>query len=137
MKKVDAQILAPEKSQILIGYLNRILNEDKKQSGRVIIDYDKIEGENRIIYAIEAPEMDFKKRLIDTEITTDHIDVLTERILNDLLDNYLEDEVLGVSPYKWIRFNMGMNFDGVHAHNNRTNTDISINFVCRGEHLMS
>lgn len=132
MKKVEAQILAPEKSQILINYLNQILNEDKKIEGRVIIAFDKIEGESRIIYDIEAPEMNLK-RLINVEITTDHIDVLTERILNDLLDNYLEDDVLGVTRYRWIRSGRVMSFDGVHAQNMQTQTDISIDFVCRGE----
>lgn len=132
MKKAEAEILAPEKSKILIGYLSRILNEEKTLSGEVLIAFDKIDGKNRIIYDINAPGTDIKRRLIDTEITTDHIDVLTERILNDLLDTYLEDEVLGVSRYASIRFGMGMNFDGFHAQNNQTDTSISINFVCRG-----
>lgn len=131
MKKAEAQILAPEKSQILIGYLNNILSEDKKLSGKIIIRSVKLDGVSTIVYDISVPEIDLEKH-ITSEITTDHIDVLTEQILNDLLDTYLEDENLGVSRYFSIRSQME-NFNGVYAINNLAGTKITINFVCRGE----
>lgn len=84
-----------------------------------------------ITFDIIVPSKNFEKHL-NTGITTQQIDVLTEQILNDLLDKFLESETMGCTRYYSVSGGYGMNMNGVNAMNN-IGSKLKINFVCRGD----
>lgn len=106
MKKIEAMELAPERSKLLCEYITQILSDNEKVNGEIKINFAKINNEHMITFDILIPSKNFVKHL-NTGITTQQIGVLTEQILNDLLDTFLESETIG--------------------------SKLKINFVCRGD----
>lgn len=133
MKKNEAIKIAPKRAELLCEYITQILSDPDKVDGEIEISYAKIENKNMITYDIYVPSKNFEKHL-NTGITTEQIDILTEQILNYLIDTFLESETMGCTRYYSIRGGMGMNMDGVDACNS-IGSRIKINFVCRGEHF--
>lgn len=84
-----------------------------------------------ITFDIIVPSKNFEKHL-NTGITIQQIDVLTEQILNDLLNTFLESETMGCTRYYSIRGGYGMNMNGVNAMNT-IGSKLKINFICRGD----
>lgn len=131
MKKQEAKLLAPEKSKIVIEWLQQLLSCEEKFEGRMNFDWYKIDGNNCIICDINVPDLGVK-RTINLEITKDHSDILYEQLFDDLIDTFLEHETMGISRYRSIRSSLvGMNFDGMDAFN-RLKSVIEINFICIG-----
>lgn len=131
MKKVEAMELAPERSKLLCEYITQILSDNEKVNGEIKINFAKINNEHMITFDITVPSKNFEKHL-NTGITIQHIDVLTEQILSDLLDTFLESETMGCTRYYSVRGGYGMNMDGVNAMNN-IGSNLKINFICRGD----
>ena len=131
MKKVEAMELAPESSKLLCEYITQILSDNEKVNGEIKINFAKINNEHMITFDILVPSKNFEKHL-NTGITTQHIDVLTDQILNDLLDTFLESETMGCTRYYSVRGGYGMNMNGVNAMN-IIGSKLKINFVCRGD----
>lgn len=131
MKKDEALKLTPERSRLLCEYITKILSDNEKVDGEIRLDSAKINNERMLTFDIFVPRKGFEKHL-NTGITTQQVDVLTEQIFNDLVDNFLESETMGCTRYYTIRGGYGMNFDGVSAMNN-IGSNIKINFVYRGD----
>ena len=87
MKEVETMELAPERSKLLCEYITKILSDNEKVNGEIKINFAKINNEHMITFDILIPSKNFVKHL-NTGITTQQIDVLTEQILNDLLDTF-------------------------------------------------
>jgi len=134
MKKEEAIQIAPEKSQLLCEYITQILSDNEKVNGKIVIDSAKINNERMVTFDISVPSKNFEKHL-NTGITTQQVDVLTEQIFNDLIDNFLESENIGCTRYYSIRGGYGMNMDGVNALN-CIGSNIKINFACRGDRFI-
>lgn len=131
MKKIEAMEIAPEKSKLLCEYINQILSDEQKINGEILINSAKIDGENMCTFDISVPNKDFERHL-NTEITTQQIDVLTGQILEDLVENFMESETMGITRYYSVNYMMGPAMKGVSAINDK-GSNITINFVCRGE----
>ena len=138
MKKIEAMELAPERSKLLCEYITqilsdneKILSDNEKVNGEIKINFAKINNEHMITFDILIPSKNFVKQL-NTGITTQQIDVLTEQILNDLLDTFLESETIGCTRYYSVKGGYGTNMNGVNAMNT-IGSKLKINFVCRGD----
>lgn len=131
MKKVEAMELAPERSKLLCEYITQILSDNERVNGEIKINFAKINNEHMITFDIIVPSKNFEKHL-NTGITIQQIDVLTEQILNDLLNTSLESETMGCTRYYSIRGGYGMNMNGVNAMNT-IGSKLKINFICRGD----
>ena len=84
-----------------------------------------------LTFDITVSKKDFERHF-NTGITTQQVDVLTEQILNDLIDNFMESETIGCTRYYSMSGGYGMNMKGVNIVNN-IGSNIKINFVCRGD----
>lgn len=115
MKKLEAEMIVPEESRVMVEYLDRILDGEKPVTGKIIFGSVEVEGEPCFVADIFVPGTSFEKH-IDLKITPDYADVFYEVFLNDLLDNFLEHETKGVSKYMDIPYFTGR-FTGVMAMN--------------------
>ena len=125
MKKIEAQLLAPEKSKLVIEYIMQILSDPKRVNSVMDFWYAKIDGQNMCTLDIYVPETNFEKHL-NLGITVDHSLVLYEQILNDFLDIFLKHETMGVTRYYSLK-SMQNYFSGVNVVNS-TGSKIKINF---------
>lgn len=124
MKKVEAQELAPIKSELIMEYISQILSDDEKVSGNMNFYHAKIDGQNMCTLDIYVPSKNFEKHL-NLGITSDHSLVLFEQVLNDLL-NFLPHDSIGVTKYYSYK-SMQDYFSGVNAINSM-GSELRINF---------
>jgi len=127
MKKSEAKLLAPEKSKLLIEYITQILTAEENAS--INVSYAKIDKENMCTFDIYVPSKNFETHL-NTGITFQQVDALNEQILNDLLDNFVDLEIIGVTTFYSIK-SSSRQFNGVECLNIRGNK-IPINFLAQG-----
>lgn len=126
MKKIEAEMIVPEESKVMIEYLDKILDDSQPVTGKMIFGSAKVEGESHFVVDIFAFETGFEKH-IDLKITPEHADVFYEVFLNDLLDNFLEHETKGVTKYMDIPYFTGR-FTGVMAvASNQSRIEIRFN----------
>lgn len=133
MKKEEAMEIVPEISKLLCEYITQILSDDEKVSGEIKINAAKINNEHMVTFDIYVPSKNFEKH-INTGITTQQIDVLTEQIFADLLDTFLESATIGCTKYYSIKGTQGINMNGVNAVNVR-GSKLKINFVYQGKNF--
>ena len=115
MKKIEAKVLAPTKSKLVIEYITQILSDSEKANSVMDFWHAKIDGQNMCTLDIYVSETNFEKHL-NLGITRDHSLVLYEQILNDFLDTFIEHEAIGVTKYYSIK-SMQNDFSGVDAVN--------------------
>lgn len=125
MKKIEAQELAPWKSQLIIEYIEQILSDDECVNGKFNFSCAKIDNEMMLTLDMYVPKTNFERHL-KLGITSDHSLVLYEQLLNDLLDKFLEHETMGVSRFYSIKSVMGKSFSGINAINS-IGSNIAIN----------
>lgn len=130
MKKLEAEMIVPEESRVMVEYLDRILDGEKSVTGQMIFGSAEVEGKPRFVVDIFVPEAEFEKH-IDLKITPDHADVFYEVFLNDLLNNFLEHETKGVTKYMDIPYFTGR-FTGVMAMNSNQSR-IEVRFNKKGQ----
>lgn len=130
MKKYEAQMIAPEKSKVMVGFLEEILNSDEKIRGKMIL-----ESNGAMLTAnVSVPKSNIEQ-CWDLEISSEHAAIFYETFLNNLLDTFLNHETMGVSKsfsiYDHPFYN---NFLGVVAMNS-LGSEIAINFKCQRTEL--
>lgn len=126
MKKIEAEMIVPEESKVMIEYLDKILDDSQPVTGKMIFGSAKVEGESHFVVDIFVPDTEFEKH-IDLKITPEHADVFYGVFLNDLLDNFLEHETKGVTKYMDIPYFTGR-FTGVMAiASNQSRIEIRFN----------
>lgn len=130
MKKLEAEMIVPDESRIMVEYLDRILDGEKPVTGQMIFGSARVEEEPHFVADIYVPETGFEKH-IDLKITPDYADVFCEVFLNDLLDNFLEHETKGVTKYMDIPYFTGR-FTGVMAMNSN-HSRIEVRFNKKGQ----
>ncbi len=126
MKKAEAEILSKEKSHLIIDYIINILSEPAIYSGRMTFGYEKYSNQNMLVLYIYIPEKDLSEKL-NLDITFDHCLIFFDKLLNDILDVFLEHETMGPTIFYTIRSMMGRNFSGINIKN-VDNSNIEINF---------
>jgi len=131
MKKEEALVLAPQRSKLIIEYIEQILSDNQKVSGNIRLNSHKIDNQNMCTLDIIVPQTNFEKH-INLGITSDHADLLYAQLFKDFLTTFLEHETIGISKYYTVKYNMQENFTGVNAINSNS-SELKINFLCRGE----
>lgn len=124
MKKNEAQVLAPTKSNLILEYITQILSDTDKLNGDIEFNFAKINNQMNCVLDIYIPTKDFEKHL-NLEITSDHCLVLYEQVLTDLL-KFLPSETIGITKY-FSKKSMTEYFSGVIALNN-IGSELKINF---------
>lgn len=133
MKKAEALNKAGEKSKLIIEYITQILKDEEKVKGNMSFGSNKIDGQMMATLDIYVPKRDFEKHL-NLGITSDHIDVLYEQFLNDLLDEILPTDTIGVTKFYSMR-SMVKSFDGINAVN-LIGSEITINMYGIDENIV-
>lgn len=131
MKKEEAMLIAKKRSKLLIEYITKILSDEKIVNGEIIIDAIKIDGDKMCVLELNLPSENFFNSL-NTGIKAQQIDVLTEQILDDLIDNFIESETIGITKYYSIFGMMGSSIFSVDIINN-SGSKLKINFLYRGQ----
>lgn len=134
MKKVEAQELAIEKSRFIIECITQILSDSVKVQGKMRFTSRKIENQNMCVLDFCVPQKNVDVHY-NLGITSDHFLVLYDRLLNDLLDTFLEHESIGVTKYYSIKYFGGENFSGINAVN-AIGSEIKIDFGAGGKEFM-
>lgn len=124
MKKNEAQVMAPTKSNLIMEYITQILSDTDKLNGNIEFNFAKINNQMNCVLDIYIPTKDFEKHL-NLEITSDHCLVLYEQVLTDLL-KFLPSETIGITKYFSIK-SMTEYFSGVVVLNN-IGSELKINF---------
>ncbi len=115
MKKGEAQMLAPIKSQIIIQYINQVLLYPEAIQAKINLGVAKLEKQNVCVLDIYVPKMDMERHL-NLEITMDHYFILCRQLLIDLLKTFSKHETIQLSDYYSIK-SMIENFAGIDAMN--------------------
>ena len=129
MKKEEALQIAPERSKLLCEYITQILMDKETVNGKISIDSYKINNEKMLTFEITVPKRGFERHF-NTGITTQQVDILTEQILNDLIDNFMLSETMECSRYYSVKGGYGININGINIINNIESL-VNINFRCR------
>lgn len=124
MKKEEALLLAPQRTKLVIEYIEKILS-DNNITGDMKFSAYKIDNQMMCTLSIFVPENDFEKH-INLGITADHCDILYAQLFKDLLKTFLEHETIGISRY----FDEE-NFAGITA--NSENSKLRMNFIYTGQ----
>jgi len=133
MKKIEAQNIAKEKSKLIINYLSDILSRPNKIEGLMNFSTRKIDNQSMNVLDVYIPTLNIDEHW-NLEITSDHSLVLYEQLLNDLLDNFMDHETLGVTKHSWYK-SMNENFSGIGAIN-IIDSCIRINFGTTSQEFM-
>lgn len=96
MKKQEAQIIAIDKSRVMIEYLEAFLS-DENVKGRMIFGADKVGKEELCI--VDIMLNNGFERHFNLGIPSVHCDVFTRQFTNDLVDRFAKDETMGVTKY--------------------------------------
>lgn len=129
MKKTEAQIIAPEKSRVLLEYIDQFMSYDNV-TGKILIDYDKDPDTKQPMCYFEILIDDGFERHLKTNITLDQSDVLNEQVLVDIAERYACDKEVSISGFYTIN-GMRNSMHGIEIKNNR-GSRIHLNFLCRG-----
>lgn len=131
MKKEEAKVLAKERSGLVVEYLEQILSSQEKVNGKMDFYYAKINNQDVCTLDIYVFKDNFERHL-NLGISLQQFDVLFEQVLNDLLDNFLERDDMGISYYCDLKAIMGHSFSGITATNSVGGT-VKLNFILRGQ----
>lgn len=134
MKKVEAKLIAPERSQLIMEYITQILSDPENVNAKMNFSSYKIDNQLMCTLDIYVPKREFEKHL-NLGITSDHSLVLYEQVLNDLLDSFLPHKTIGITKYYSIK-SSGRNFSGIDAVNLQ-GSKININFNSSGQEFMN
>ena len=129
MKKIEAQMIAPEKSKLLLEYIGQFMSYDGV-TGKILIDYDKDPETRQNMCYMEIMLDDGFERHFKTDITLDQSDVLSEQILTDIACTYASDDEVSISGYYSIN-SMHSSMHGIEIKNNK-GSRILVDFLCRG-----
>lgn len=96
MKKQEAEVLAIDKSRVMIEYLEQILSDDNI-SGNMIFSSNKVDGEKEKMCTVDIVLNNGKERHLNLGIPSIHSDVFTKQFTSDLVDRFAKDDTMGVS----------------------------------------
>lgn len=132
MKKIEAQAIALEKSNLVIEYLEQMLNDSNDLKGRIEFDRFKINGEYMTTLEIYVPKDNFERHF-NLGITSQHCNVFYEQLLDNILDRFLDSSDISITRFYKLR-GMDHDFNGITV-SNLSNSKVDINFICREENF--
>ncbi len=117
-----------EKSDLIIEYITQILSDSDKVNGDIVFSYAKDKGKENCTFDLFVLSKGFERHF-DSGISLQFSNVLYEQILNDLIDNFMESDTMGVGNFYSIKASNGQ-FNGVSVFN-ESGSKINLNFKYR------
>lgn len=141
MKKQEAEVLAIDKSRVMIEYLEQILSDDNI-SGNMIFSSNKVDGEKEKMCTVDIVLNNGKERHLNLGIPSIHSDVFTKQFTSDLVDRFAKDDTMGVSPFFEIKSmpptsRRGMDAISINEETGKINNHIKIDFYSIGQDFYS
>ena len=141
MKKQDAEVLAIDKSRVMIEYLEQILNDDNIL-GNMIFSSNKIDGKKEKMCTVDIMLSNGKEKHLNLGIPSIHSDIFTRQFTSDLVERFAKDDIMGVSPYFEIKSmpptsRRGMDAISIDKETGKINNHIKIDFYNKGENFDS
>lgn len=135
MKKKEAEEIAIDVSRVIMEYIEAILTDSVKVTGKITFVSEKVEGysEKMCVILISVPEKEFF-RPINSKIPSIHSGTFHTQILHDLIDHFLYSDGLKIGRFYSIKGMTGPNFEGLDAEG-PTGNQIKINFSYIGSDL--
>ncbi len=137
MKKQEAEVLAIDKSRVMIEYLEQILNDDNIL-GNMIFSSNKVDGEKEKMCTVDIMLNNNTKRHLNLGIPSIHNDVFIKQFTSDLVDRFAKDDIMGVSPFFEIKSmpptsRRGMDAISINEKTGKINNHIKIDFYSIGQ----
>ena len=137
MKKQDAEVLAIDKSRVMIEYLEQILNDDNIL-GNMIFSSNKIDGKKEKMCTVDIMLSNGKEKHLNLGIPSIHSDIFTKQFTSDLVERFAKDDIMGVSPYFEIKSmppisRSGMDAISINKETGKINNHIKIDFYYKGQ----
>lgn len=141
MKKQDAEVLAIDKSRVMIEYLEQILNDDNIL-GNMIFSSNKIDGKKEKMCTVDIMLSNGKEKHLNLGIPSIHSDIFTKQFTSDLVERFAKDDTMGVSPFFEIKSmpptsRRGMDAISIDKETGKINNHIKIDFYNKGENFDS
>ena len=115
MKKDEAEELAVQRVDLVMEYIEQILNDTKVVNSSMNFSTTKIDGNNMCTLDIFVPSKDFEKHL-NLGITSDHKNVIYKELLDRISRTLFDHDTIGVSRFYSMRTSQGQ-FDGIDTFN--------------------
>ncbi len=141
MKKQEAEVLAIDKSRVMIEYLEQILSDDNI-SGNMIFSSNKIDGEKEKMCTVDIMLNNNTEKHLNLGIPSVHSDVFTKQFTTDLVDRFAKDDIMGVSLFFEIKSmpptsRRGMDAISINKETGKINNHIKIDFYSVGQNFYS
>lgn len=141
MKKQEAEILAIDKSRVMIEYLEQILSDDNI-SGNMIFSSNKIDGEKEKMCTVDIMLNNNTEKHLNLGIPSIHSNVFTRQFTSDLVDRFAKDDTMGVSSFFEIKSmpptsRRGMDAISINEETGKINNHIKIDFYSIGQYFYS
>ena len=137
MKKQEAEVLAIDKSRVMIEYLEQILSDDNIL-GNMTFRSSKVEGEDEKMCTVDIMLSNGKEKHLNLDIPSIHSDIFTRQFTSDLVERFAKDDIMGVSPYFEIKSmppisRSGMDAISINKETGKINNHIKIDFYYKGQ----
>lgn len=137
MKKKEALEVIPQRTSLLLDYIDHFMTNESAIMVDIRFDGKKIEKANTLVTDIVVFKQDIEdtynprgdclfERHFNLGITTDHASLLFEAMLTELANKYLEADAIGISEFYAIR-GLNTRFDGIDVSNS-VGSVVHINF---------
>lgn len=141
MKKQEAELIAIDKSRVMIEYLEQILSDDNI-SGNMTFRSNKIDGVKEKMCNVDIMLSNNTERHLNLGIPSIHSDVFTRQFTSDLIDRFAKDDTMGVSPFFEIKSmpptsRRGMDAISINEETGKINDHIKIDFNFIGQDFYS
>ncbi len=136
MKKVEAMLIAPEKSNLIMEYIDQFLLYDKGKSKIYLSYYQDKSSNKEAMCSFEIYSPDGGEYHYDSGITLQQSGVLTSQVLMDLADKYVESDSIYISHFidkkVFMPTSRDRNFHGIQLKNSLNESEVLVDFLIRG-----
>lgn len=124
MKKKEAEVLAPQKVDVIMEYVTNILEDSQQVFASINFNAAKINGESMCVIDIYVPIKKFERHL-NLGITSQHSDVIFRELLSRVILEVLSSESIGATRFYHLR-SINDSFDGINILN-QIGSEIKLN----------
>ena len=141
MKKQEAELIAIDKSRVMIEYLEQIL-EDDNILGNMTFNSIKVDGEREKMCTVDIVLNNSTEKHLNLGIPSIYSDIFTKQFTNDLVDRFAKDNIMGVTHFFEIKSmppisRRGMDAISINEETGKINNHIKIDFYSIGQDFYS
>src|SRR5699024_11142658 len=141
MKKQEAELIAIDKSRVMIEYLEQILSDDNI-SVNMIFSSNKIDGEKEKMCTVYIMLNNNTEKHLNLGIPSIYSDIFTKQFTTDLVDRFAKDNIMGVTHFFEIKSmppisRRGMDAISINEETGKINNHIKIDFYSIGQDFYS